>query len=133
MKRRNRPVIPHEPEPPPLFSESEQEDLARLVRKFGRETVADYAMKVPLPRPRGRQPLSFEEAYNLLWCIDRWTEEAREDGSKHPVADALKTACEITELSLKRIKDKRRDAKKLIAELERESWLTPPIKREGPG
>ena len=122
MKRKKYDFTP-KPEPEPsLFSKDEQECLARLVAKFGPEIIADAAAEVPLPerrrrRGRGRPALSLEDAENLLWCVDAWTEEARQDGSKHPVSDALDAVCEVTGLSLKTIKDKRRAAAKLVARM----------------
>jgi hypothetical protein len=119
-----------EPDPEPLFSQAEEKALARLVAKFGRETVADAAMQVPLPRGRGRPALSrhksLEEADSLLWFIDKYTEEARQDGSKHPVTDALNVACEVTGLSLKTIKNQRSEAAKIVARM---GALTPEEKR----
>jgi hypothetical protein len=118
IKRKKYTCPEPEPEPKsPLFSKDEQKCLARLVAKFGPKTVADAAMIVPLPKGRGRPALSLEEADNLLWFIEKYTQEAKQDRSKHPVKDALKAVSEVTGLSLKTIKDKRRDAAKLVARM----------------
>ena len=98
------------PEPKPLFSRTDHKKLARLVAVYGHETVAEVAKRVPMPRPRGRpaadEEFAFYEALHLLSCIDDWTEEARDAGSKHPVADAMKMASEIGGLSPKTMHNK---------------------------
>ena len=105
-------------EPKPQLLECEQNYLARLVAKYGSETVVKFVEEVLSlrRRSRGRPAFSLEEADNLLWFIQREIEDGREANSRHPVADAFEAVCEVTGLSLKTVKDKRRAAVKLVAQ-----------------
>jgi hypothetical protein len=127
--RRKKCTFPAEPEQKrePLFSKADQTKLARLVDVYGREIVAKAAMLVPMPR-QGRPPIRerglepFHEALALLSCIDDWTEEAREAGSKHPVEDALNAASEVSGLRPKTMTNKVSAAVELAAQVI-DAWI----------
>ena len=128
MKRKKYDFTPEpEPEPEPklpLFSKDDRECLARLVAKFGSQVVAHAATIVPLPeqrrrRGRGRpaKTLSLEEADNLLWFIEKYTQEAKQDCSKHPITVApTRVPAKLPDSPLKTIKEKAvRSAAKFVA------------------
>jgi hypothetical protein len=71
------------------FDEPDVKKLARLVRKYGREFVANAAKTISVRGP-GR-PEDFEapeHKSNVAWCIDTWAEEYRLAGSRTPIKDA---------------------------------------------
>jgi hypothetical protein len=82
----------------PAFTERDRKELSRLVGKYGRAKVLAEAARVPLPRPRHRPKDDPEDALNLydvIYCLWKWEEEYRVDGSKTPAEHALRDVYEI--------------------------------------
>lgn len=92
MPRGPKYQIPTEPEP--ALSEADERRLARLVRKYGRELVAERALVVK-PRARGRPVGSGKDGddprltkmHEADW-IEEVAEEYRQAGSLSPYTDA---------------------------------------------
>jgi hypothetical protein len=79
------------------LSAADTKELARLVRKHGRDTIVSAAKEVPV-RGRGRPPngdQAYFERVALAAIYEQWIEEHRLDGSCKPVTDAMLTLYEI--------------------------------------
>jgi hypothetical protein len=78
-------------DPISTMSEGDQKLVARLIGKYGRETVFAAVEVSPGPQPRGRPsrgklPL-FEDIALAQW-FEGEVEEFRDQGSTHPIRDA---------------------------------------------
>jgi hypothetical protein len=78
-------------EPPPhelksVFTEKDDKELARLVRKYRADRIATEMQRVPLRGP-GR-PRGGKEDIDVAYCIEAWAEEYRRAGSLHPQKEA---------------------------------------------
>jgi DNA-directed RNA polymerase specialized sigma24 family protein len=130
-KKYDFPTTP-KPEPKPLFSKDEQRCLARLVAKFGRETVADAAMKVPLPERRGRPStqkrwlLRVFEDMHLAQSVDEWAEENRRAGtSSQPVRDAIREISDLLGRSPRTIRNRLRRGRRELRTLNQRMKMSP--------
>jgi hypothetical protein len=83
--------------PDPALSPEDYKKLATLVRKYGRELIAESALAANLAlrgpgRPRVRGPsarmLAYYERLSLTNMLEQWAEEFRAKGSKQPYFDA---------------------------------------------
>jgi hypothetical protein len=70
--------------------------LATLVRKYGRNVVAEAAGTIhsrgPGRRADRRSPLN---KYHVAWLIDTWAKQARQAGSGTPIKDAVHLFYEV--------------------------------------
>jgi len=76
---------------PLLNDPADTKKLATLVRKYGRAAVVDSAKKVDTTDKRGR-PLRrnpYFERVSLAWWIEKYMEEHRARGSRHPYRDTI--------------------------------------------
>ena len=64
--------------PPERPTCNEMHYLARLVKKYGRETVSDIVAEIPLPRNRGRPSRGNDPIYEAIH-LAQWFEEAIEE------------------------------------------------------
>jgi hypothetical protein len=79
------------PSKPKQLSKADERTLGRLAKKYGRETIAEAAKRIPLPRPAGRPSRGLEpywERVNLADWIEEAAEEHRAAGSRKPYEDA---------------------------------------------
>jgi hypothetical protein len=78
-------------DPRPMLSASDARELARIVGKYGRDTVVGAIESGASPRPVGRPTLGLFPIYKAMhladWFEDR-VEEHLADGSRSPYKDA---------------------------------------------
>jgi hypothetical protein len=84
-----------EPKPPEL-SPADAKRLRAMVRRYGRDLVAEAARTIPAPGP-GRPPNFGSPLHksNVAWWIDSYAEEFRLAGSRTPIKDAEHALYEI--------------------------------------
>jgi hypothetical protein len=85
---------------PPEFTSRDLKEISRFVGKYGRERVLAKVKEISLPRPRQRPKTDPEEAREYLedvvYCLWKWTEEYRAEGSKTAVDDAFRDLYLVT-------------------------------------
>jgi hypothetical protein len=134
------PEIEDGPEPEPGLTAADTKELARLVRKYGRDVVADAARKVTLRGPGrpSRSDLPYYERMHLADWIEEYAEEYRQAGHRAPLKQAKLDVYEMLyagkegqrdlEKFLKTIKKKHQQGRRELQEVKaaaqrREAWL----------
>jgi hypothetical protein len=123
----------------PTLSASDTKELARLVRKYGRDGIAAATHEVPL-RGRGRPSLGFEPYYKKMHLAE-WIEEQAEEhrcaGHRAPYKRAVNDLYELlhggtqdrdpekfAKTTKKKYQQGRRDLQLLKqADKQREAWI----------